>query len=94
MLRPADVHLGFEPLSGNRGLLFLDLGPEKRWMRPSSQFEFRALLRFRSGNRAPQRLAKVEQSVAWMFQEAYFWDDGGLTQTQVHREIAWGNAAA
>ena len=91
MLRMADVHLGFEPLGGSRGFLVLELGPEKRWMRPSSEFEFRELLR--SGSQAPQRLAKMKGAAVWMFREAYFWDDDSLSQTQVHREIAWGVAA-
>ena len=89
MLRPAaNAQLMFDPdlpdLLGD-GWLVLELADEDISLRRTDYTTFRTLLESRGPT--PLQVATVDAANLWVREQDYFWDDAGLTQEEVQREI-------
>jgi hypothetical protein len=86
MVRPAEnARIVFDPMLGAEGWLILELVDDDVRLRQSSEVDFRRFLR--SAAHWPQAITTVDDSTLWMYREAYFWADEGLTQAEVLREL-------
>ena len=89
MLRAAEnAQLMFDPdlpdLVG-AGWLVLELADEDINLRRTDYTTFRILLASRGP--LPLQVGTVDASNLWVREQDYFWDDAGLTQDEVQREI-------
>jgi hypothetical protein len=85
-----DVRVAYEPAWSGPGWLVVYVGEECFRTKRMHREQFRSNVYW--SKQIPQRVARINRRVCWMFKGNCFWAEDGLSQHQVHALLK-GSAA-